>query len=48
MPAYEFIEIERQLEEILTELKQARDTNYRQTLLMDMRALLIEADHLLL
>ena len=48
MPAYEFTEIERQLGEILTELKQARDTNCIRTLLTDMRVLLIEAGHLLL
>ena len=48
MPDHEFSEIERQLEQDLTALKEAQDTNCRRTLLMDMRLLLIEADHLLL
>jgi hypothetical protein len=48
MSELEFRQIERQLEETLSELKEVRDPQHRRTLLSHMRLLLIEADRLLL
>lgn len=47
MSENKFAEIERQLQETLSELKQVRDPQLRQKMLADMLRLLVEADRLL-
>jgi hypothetical protein len=43
----EFTEVRRELEEIISKLKEATDTSLRQQLLRQMRRLLAEADSVL-
>lgn len=47
MPDHDLIEVERQLEETLNRLKQAKDTARRRTLLLHLRLLIMEAEKLL-
>ena len=48
MSELDFVQVERQLEKTLSELKEARDPHLKRILLADMRLLLSEADRLLL
>ena len=45
MPERTFAEVERDLEETLSKLKETQDQNERQQLLLRMRLFLAEADH---
>jgi hypothetical protein len=46
-PEREFKEVQRRLEETISELKDTKDPKLRQLLLRDMRRLLAEADRIL-
>jgi hypothetical protein len=48
MPTNEFAVIQRQLEEVIAELKNTTDPRLRRGKLLDMRKLLAEADRLML